>query len=369
MPGRMHDPDPIQGEKKPLTPDEGPRRAEGVRVAAPARLHLGFIDMNGGLGRRFGSLGLTIDAFTTRVRVEATDADAPRAPDAAASSARAQRYLERCAEAWGLDPAAWRVVVEEFIPQHMGLGSGTQMALAVGTALGELAGCRVPARELATLLDRGARSSTGLGGFTGGGLILDGGRARGAHTIPPILARHEVPRDWRVVLILDDAHRGLHGENERAAFTELPPFPAEQAAELCRMVLMQLLPAVQEGDVNAFGSAVTTLQDRVGDHFSAVQGGRYTSAGVAECLEWLRTQPGVAGVGQSSWGPTGFALVGDPQTAESVRAALAQRHPDSGLHFLVTGIRNAGARTERLTTTRSSTSASTPRTGAAADSG
>ena len=28
-----------------------------VRVRAPARLHLGFLDMNGALGRRFGSIG------------------------------------------------------------------------------------------------------------------------------------------------------------------------------------------------------------------------------------------------------------------------------------------------------------------------
>ena len=32
-----------------------------VRVSVPARLHVGFVDLNGGLGRRFGSLGIALD--------------------------------------------------------------------------------------------------------------------------------------------------------------------------------------------------------------------------------------------------------------------------------------------------------------------
>jgi beta-ribofuranosylaminobenzene 5'-phosphate synthase len=40
---------------------------DSVMVTAAARLHLGFLDMNGGLGRRFGSLGLAIDRPSTRL--------------------------------------------------------------------------------------------------------------------------------------------------------------------------------------------------------------------------------------------------------------------------------------------------------------
>jgi predicted sugar kinase len=38
-----------------------------VTVSAAARLHLGFLDLNGGLGRTFGSIGLAIDGFDTRL--------------------------------------------------------------------------------------------------------------------------------------------------------------------------------------------------------------------------------------------------------------------------------------------------------------
>jgi hypothetical protein len=33
---------------------------DGLALWAPARLHMGFLDLDGGLGRRFGSLGFTL---------------------------------------------------------------------------------------------------------------------------------------------------------------------------------------------------------------------------------------------------------------------------------------------------------------------
>ncbi len=40
---------------------------ESVAVEAPSRLHLGFLDLNGALGRRFGGVGFTLDGLSTRV--------------------------------------------------------------------------------------------------------------------------------------------------------------------------------------------------------------------------------------------------------------------------------------------------------------
>jgi predicted sugar kinase len=39
-----------------------------VSVTVPARLHLGFLDLDGGLGRRFGSLGMALDGPSRGVR-------------------------------------------------------------------------------------------------------------------------------------------------------------------------------------------------------------------------------------------------------------------------------------------------------------
>ena len=39
--------------------------AQCVEVFAPARLHLGFLDLQGGLGRSYGSIGLAIILYVS----------------------------------------------------------------------------------------------------------------------------------------------------------------------------------------------------------------------------------------------------------------------------------------------------------------
>ncbi len=313
--------------------------AAAIRVTAPARLHLGFLDLEGGLGRRFGSLGLAIEGFATEVEVAVADADRV---EGAAELDRVRGILARLKAALPLPPA--RVTVARTIPAHVGLGSGTQLGLAVGVGLARLAGLDLDARAVAALLARGARSGIGVGAFTDGGFLLDGGSA-GDGAPPPITARLAFPERWRVLLVLDREGAGLHGTSEREAFRALPPFPAELAGRLCRLAVMRLLPGLAIGDLGAVGSAIGELQRHVGDHFAPAQGGgRFTSPAVGEALAWLEAQ-GIAGVGQSSWGPTGFALLPDEATAEALRAEasrrFAGRHP--GLGFVVTRARNAGA--------------------------
>ncbi|MEW5964543.1 MAG: hypothetical protein AB1749_13380, partial [Pseudomonadota bacterium] len=69
-----------------------------VRVRAPARLHLGFLDLDGGLGRRFGSIGLAVDRPQTELVLGHAGSTSASGPD----SARAWRLLERYRDALGL---------------------------------------------------------------------------------------------------------------------------------------------------------------------------------------------------------------------------------------------------------------------------
>jgi beta-RFAP synthase len=312
-----------------------------VRVEAPARLHLGFLDLDGGLGRRFGSLGLAIEGFATRLTLAHAGATAVTGADAD-EVARAERLLHRLGAAWRLPPA--EVAIEAAIPAHAGLGSGTQLGLALGVGTARLAGTTADLYEIARLLERGARSGIGIGAFAGGGFILDGGSSQEDAAPPPVTARLPFPPAWRVLLILDRRARGLHGAAERRAFAELPPFPPELAGRLCRRVVMQLLPGLATADLAAVAEAVGEIQRRVGDHFAPAQGGRFTSRAVAEVLAWLEAQ-GVRGVGQSSWGPTGFALLADDREAERLRAAAEQRFAAAwpSLRLLVVAGRNRGA--------------------------
>ncbi len=306
-----------------------------VIVDAPARLHLGFLDLHGGLGRCFGSLGLTLEDICTRLSAEAH----PTMVAEGREQARVQALLEALAAL--LPPGKGALVrVQHAIPAHTGLGSGTQLALAVGTAVARLHGLALEPRDLARLLDRGARSGIGLGAFERGGFLVDGGR--GTSDAPaPIVSRMPFPASWRVVLVFDRETSGLHGHAESTAFQHLPQFPASAAAHLCRLTLMQALPAVAESDLPRFGSAITTLQQTIGDYFAPAQGGRYASPRVADILALFEAE-GVTCTGQSSWGPTGFGIVASDEQAEAL-VRIAQSRGAAGLDFRICAGRDHGA--------------------------
>lgn len=311
-------------------------RAAQVAVFAPARLHLGFLDLEGGLGRRFGGLGLAIDGFGTRLRL----AQARSASASGPGAERALRYLAQAAAALDLPPGA-RVIVDEASPEHAGFGSGTQLGLAVAAGLARLHGARLASADLAKAIGRDARSGIGIGAFDSGGFLVDGGLGPGADPAP-VVARLAFPAAWRVLLLLDPTRQGLHGSGETAAFGKLPAFPEALAGRLCRVLLLRLLPGLAEHDFAAASSALGEIQEQLGDYFSAAQNGRYSSPGVAEALGWLHGQ-GILGIGQSSWGPTGFALLASLADAEAAAKAAAERFRARNLDFRIVGGRNRGA--------------------------
>jgi beta-ribofuranosylaminobenzene 5'-phosphate synthase len=314
-----------------------------LRVVAPGRLHIGFLDLNGSLGRRFGSLGLALSSPSLQILMETADEPSAEGPDAD----RALGALRTIADAGRRFDDRIRIVVERALPAHAGLGSGTQLALSVGVAASILAGSAMSPAAVATAMGRGMRSSIGLGAFEGGGVLLDGGQPIAPdpsdHRPPPLLSRVAVPDAWRVLLMFDGGRTGLSGLSESEAMKDLPAFPERLAERLCRLTLMGAMPAAAAGDADGFGRAVGEIQRRLGDHFAQVQGGRFTSPDVAEALAVIEAE-GVPGVGQSSWGPTGFAIFGDAAAAEEAAADLRARFADRpDLGFEVVAGSNRGA--------------------------
>lgn len=311
---------------------------DSVRVEAPARLHLGFLDLNGGLGRRFGSLGLTLAGLSTELDVipaKTLQVEGPGWKRVLACAASLIQQLDL--------PPGVAIRIRRAIPGHIGLGSGTQLSLAVAAGLSQLYGLGLDVRTLARLVQRGQRSGIGIGAFETGGFIIDGGRGERTDP-PPVIMQREFPEPWRIVLVFDQRGPGIHGSQEVSAFQSLPQFPARQAEALCRLVLMQALPALAERDCDLFGRAIGRLQQAVGDHFAPVQRGRFASPDVAEVLAWIESQ-GIAGVGQSSWGPTGFAIVDSEERAARLLADIRTRYCGrTSLHFQSVCARNYGHR-------------------------
>lgn len=306
-----------------------------VAVATTARLHFGFLDPSGRSAQPFGSLGLSLDRPGTRLVLQRADATAVSGPEAE----RAGRYLDAMAGACGIEHA-YRLQVAEAIPPHAGLGSGTQLALAVGAAFAKAEGIDLTPQEIAARLGRGARSGIGIATFEAGGAVLDSGPISGA--LPQLVSRVPFPEDWRVLLIFDPAVKGLDGASEAAAFEALPDFPAAASADLRARTMGCALPALEHSDFAAFCAEIGHLQAVMGAYFAPLQGGPYTSPRVAAVLDWLRAD-GITGLGQSSWGPTGFAFAESDAAGRALLAAARAQASGSGLRFELARGRNEGA--------------------------
>jgi beta-ribofuranosylaminobenzene 5'-phosphate synthase len=310
-----------------------------VEVRAPARLHLGMMAFGSPQVRSFGGVGVMVDRPGTVVRVRR----AARFEARGSQAERAVMFARACAQAWGLHDAACAIDVIAAPRSHVGLGSGTQMGLAVAAAMRhlfmdqphdelpappqhplqpepdaadhELAFDIRESLELARTVGRGRRSCVGVYGFSRGGLIVEAGRTVPA-TVPveddatrefsPMVARVRLPSAWRCVVITGRDAVGLSGEAEKAAFGTLPPVPQEVSAELARIALLELLPAAVEGKFADFSAAVRAYGRMAGKPFEPASR-QLPYASATENLLELLGELGATGAAQSSWGPAVMA--------------------------------------------------------------
>jgi len=318
--------------------NQAPPQARQATVTTTARLHFGFLDPSGRGKNPFGSFGLSIDRPRTKLTLEP-------APDFTVSGAerdRVERYLRSIAEICGVRQA-YAVRIEEAIPAHAGLGSGTQLALAVGSAFAAVENIRLSPQEIAARLQRGARSGIGIATFAQGGAVLDAGPCQGK--LPELVACVPFPPHWRVLLILDASYRGLAGASERAAFEILPNFPESESEALRQRITERALPALAAGDFKTFFEEIGYLQSCMGSYYAPVQGGAYASPRVSRVLDWLRSK-GLTGLGQSSWGPTGFAFASSEAEGGALLQEAQARHSRPGLSFSLAQGNNEGAKIE-----------------------
>lgn len=314
-----------------------------TRVIAPCRLHFGLMHVPGSCvwpsERRFGGVGLMIDQPGVVVTVRA--ASEWRLEGLLASRAQlfAQRFMA------GL-PAETRrpfhLLVERSPPEHVGLGVGTQLGLAVAKALAvECGQGNATAVELAQRVGRGERSAVGVHGFDHGGLIVETGKTP-HEAISPLAQAVSLPRDWRVVVALASAATWSrwHGDRERSAFDRARPVDRSLSERLAAIAREQIVPAAQAGQLADFGRAVTTYNRLAGEPFVSDQGGIYASTAVARLIADLQGW-GAAGVGQSSWGPAVFAFLPNDQQARDILERL--RGPGGCAHAFASPINAHGA--------------------------
>jgi beta-RFAP synthase len=158
----------------------------------------------------------------------------------------------------------------------------------------------------------------------------------------PLIARLAWPEPWAIVLVIPAGRAGRYGQEEIETFDRLTDLPENEARNdrLSRLVLRDILPALAEHDLPAFGGALHEFNQLVGEYFAPVQGGVYGDRQLLDIVRFLEMNGG-AGSGQSSWGPAIFTFVLGKEKAhqlgEQVRSEFS---PDSKV--LVTSGLNRG---------------------------
>ena len=310
-----------------------------VHIAAPSRLHFGMFSFGRVGGRQFGGVGMMIDSPQLRLTISPAEQWEVYGPDEARIRQCAGHLLRA---GWLSELPRCRIELAAAPRRHVGLGSGTQLSLAVAAGLNAfVGGPGRSAAEWAAATGRGARSAVGVHGFLHGGLLVEAGKLT-SEPLAPLVARAELPPQWRFLLLCQPGE-GLSGDEERRAFERLPPMPADVTDALAREALLELLPAAQTGDFDRFSKSLYEFGHRAGRCFAALQGGPFRGRRAAQLVEMVRDL-GIEGVGQSSWGPTVFALLPDESAAHGTLQRLNALDRMQDVQTTIAGPQNCGAR-------------------------
>ncbi|ETW99527.1 MAG: hypothetical protein ETSY1_14670 [Candidatus Entotheonella factor] len=298
-------------------------------VRAPSRLHFTLIDMNGESGRIDGGLGLALDSPSLVLQFKQADYLQVNASHEKVAK-MAKQELINMANTMGILPNL-EVCVQEVIPSHIGLGSGTQWRLCLLTALNHIYKCGLNHHQLISQSNRGGTSGVGIYASASGGLLLDGGHALSDKSHfepsdfckvtrqPPLIMRYDFPDHWKIVLFIPDHLTGLSGEEEQTFMHANTPIPKHEVQNVSLIILMHLLPALVEKDLRELGIALNKLQ-----HVGWKK--RHWDRPNLKPLDAVRAaflQSGIAGCGLSSTGPLLFGFFDTHHiNADQIRANL-----------------------------------------------
>lgn len=325
-----------------------------LTITTPSRLHLALIDMNASIGRVDGSIGITLDEPVIKINarrsdiVEITGNLKLQLSQSIKTEFQISEHIERMEKSVkALLPAGEgiQISIEEDYPSHIGLGSGTQAALAAGMAVNELYDLGLSIYEVAVKVGRGGTSGIGVAAFENGGFILDAGHKfsekkaflpSAASSLPPapVLARRDFP-DWDIVVVVPE-QKGASKTNEVNIFQKVCPVPLNEVEKLSHVILMQLLPALSEKDIVTFGKAINAIQEL------GFKKREVNLQPVSNELMQVLKDGGAQGAGMSSFGPTVYAFGGNACYLKKI----AEDFLGGKGEVFITKARNNGARIE-----------------------
>lgn len=269
-----------------------------IKIKTPSRLHFGIINIKNANYRLYGSLGLALDNPYHLIEINESENLSFKGITRADVIERI-RYLVNKTD---FDRKVSVNLLNE-IPAHVGLGSTTQLILAISEGYFALNRLNFDPYKYALDLQIGKISGIGIGAYLYGGFLIDDGK-ESVEEIPKIKYKRKFPEEWCFILLLDKNKKRIYGEEEKELFKLLPITPSKRIHEMIKLV-EDIKMALEEKDIINFGKKLTDFQRLVGMNFYYAQQGIYVNEEYINIL----LNAGAYGVGQSSWGPVVYGLV------------------------------------------------------------
>ncbi len=331
-----------------------------VRITTPCRIHLSLIDENGYTGRVDGGIGLMLDK--PNVMFEATNS-------AKEFKIEAHHYYResidvinekasRIFKLFKINNKNFHFKLKQYYPSHVGLGSKTQLSLAIATAIAKLKKLDVSHKTLTNIMGRGGTSGIGWRGFKTGGFIIDGGHDFGegqeketflpssaATSADPALTifRYDIPENWRFVVAIPNVRKGAYGDEEVSIFQSYTPIPKNEVNEVSHQILMKIIPGILKNDLKCFGEGLKKVQS-IGFKRREIQ----LQDPVVKNLLSFMDDYGVKAHGMSSFGPSVVGITESESEAKDLIKAVKHQLEDVGGHFYLSKPNNIGATYEIL---------------------
>ncbi|MFP3227535.1 MAG: hypothetical protein RXQ71_01895 [Caldisphaera sp.] len=307
-----------------------------VLISAPSHVHIGNIDLNGSLGRKYGTLGFTLENPRLVLKLSLSDKDY-------AKNQEIINYISIYKEYLDCNKNFYAEIIED-IPKNVGLGRTTALALTIGFGINYLCNKKASIDELAKLTNRGNKNSgLGVNSFKYGGFIIDGGVKE--NNVAPLIFKGIVPDNLRIVAALPEKpiKKILElKQHEEEILSNLPTMEESFSSYLSRLVLMKIMPSFVEGDFKSFGEGLLEFNSSLGKYWKKYQDSIYCCKEVEEIINKLKDLGALCGC-QSSWGPTSYGLFDYKKSDEAFETINELVKRLGGGKVWVTKVDNTGA--------------------------
>lgn len=312
-----------------------------IKIKTPSRVHLTLIDLNGEIGRVDGGVGIAIEY--PHIEIRGSESVENSLSGNIVNVERFKSIMEKFERFTGHKAS---IEVLSDYKGHVGMGSGTQISLAIGEVFNRLFNLNLSVREIAEITGRGGTSGIGVAAFEKGGFIVDGGHSTKEKTgftpssaskaSPPPVISHQGFPPWKIVVVTPDL-TGFSGADEVNLFEKHCPVPVEDVKKISHLILMKMIPSIMESNLDDFGDSLWKIQSL---GLKKIELDQYKNL-MWDVLKNLREL--TPAVGMSSTGPTIYAVT-DTNSRDIQKYAL-NYFQDEGLNCekIITTAKNKGA--------------------------